>query len=269
MRLLSVRAKFILVLLIATIFGCSTPTERFERISNAAGFEIMTVHGDPFEHLILVANTDDIAYDDLHVYIEGDGSPWIANSWVAADPTPRAPVMLQLMKLDPGPVLYLGRPCYFELQQHCEQKDWTHGRYSEAVLNSMVVALETVLRQLRVKGDIVMIGHSGGGVLAMLLAPRIQNVEMVVTLAANLDIDRWTEYHNFSPLFTSINPATEAVLPGHITQYHLVGESDSNVPVKLVQSAVDREPDAALLRYPGYDHNCCWAEIWPTILNRM
>ena len=94
---------------IVTVAACATPTERVNRVSEAAGFERKTVAGDPFEHLILIHNTDGASGADLHVYIEGDGSPWIAGRWAATDPTPQTPVMLRLMQLDPGPALYLGR----------------------------------------------------------------------------------------------------------------------------------------------------------------
>ena len=250
-------------------FGCSTPAERIDRIAHAAGFSRNTVSSDPFEHLILTENTDGVVDGDLHIYIEGDGSPWIANRWVATDPTPRSPVMLELMQLDTGPALYVGRPCYFGLQQSCESAHWTYGRYSETVVESMAVALNTAIEQLDLKGDIVLIGHSGGGVLAMLLAPRIPNVEILVMIAANLDIDRWTQYHGYSPLHSALNPANRAPLPDHIVQFHLVGELDSNVPIQLVRPIVDREPNAQLLHYRDFDHNCCWAEIWPSILDRL
>ena len=38
----------------------------------------------------------------LHVYIEGDGTPYVARHDFAADPTPRNPLMLRLMTLDPA-----------------------------------------------------------------------------------------------------------------------------------------------------------------------
>jgi esterase/lipase len=133
----------------------------------------------------------------------------------------------------------------------------------------MAVALNTTIEQLELKGDFVLIGHSGGGVLAMLLAPRIPNVKMVVTIAANLDIDRWTQYHGYSPLLSSLNPATQAPLPDNIVQLHLVGESDSNVPIQLVRPVIDKQSNAQLLHYPGYDHTCCWTESWPSILDRL
>ena len=254
---------------IVTVAACATPTERVNRVSEAAGFERKTVAGDPFEHLILIHNTDGASGADLHVYIEGDGSPWIAGRWAATDPTPQTPVMLRLMQLDPGPALYLGRPCYFGLQRSCEPENWTDGRYSQTVLRSMSIALHTALERLASQRDIVLIGHSGGGVLAMLLAPQVPRVSGVVTLAANLDTDSWTEYHGYRPLSTSLNPANEAPLPKYISQLHLVGESDPNVPVQLIQPVVDRQPQAQLLRYPGYDHTCCWAEIWPAVLERL
>jgi pimeloyl-ACP methyl ester carboxylesterase len=269
MRILPVHTKLILIGLLVTSSGCATSSERFDRMLSTTGFERNTVPGDPFEHLILTKNTDGVINADLHIYIEGDGSPWIAGRWVAADPTPRKPVMLELMQLDPGPVLYLGRPCYFGLQQNCKPENWSSGRYSKIVLNSMLAALNNALKPLKLNGDIVVIGHSGGGVVAMLLAPRIPKASMLVTLAANLDIDRWTQYHGYSPLLTSLNPATEAPLNTQIAQLHLVGESDSNVPIQLMQPVVDKQANAHLLRYQGYDHNCCWAEIWPNILDRL
>lgn len=251
------------------ISGCATPTARIDRMARGAGLEKQTVSGGRFDHLVLTNTSGGAAYADLHVYIEGDGSAWIANRWIAADPTPRKPVALELMRLDSGPALYLGRPCYFELRRNCAPEDGTSGRYSDAVVGSMAAALEAVREQLYPQRKVVLIGHSGGGVLAMLLAARIPAAITLVTLAANLDVDRWRRYHHYSPLTTSLDPATEAPLPAEITQFHLVGEMDRNVPPELTRAFIANQANATALRYPQYDHSCCWTQAWPTMLQRL
>ena len=69
------------------------------------------LRGDGFE---LIAYGNRIAHPSgrLHVYLEGDGVPWITRTLIALDPTPRNPLALRLMALDPAPALYLARPCY-------------------------------------------------------------------------------------------------------------------------------------------------------------
>ena len=251
------------------ITGCATPTERIDRTVRDNGFEKHVVSGGRFDHLILRGNASGSAETDVHVYIEGDGSAWIPNRWVAADPTPENPVALQLMQQDSGPSLYLGRPCYFDLRRNCTPADWTAGRYAEVVVDSMADALAVALDEMNLNGNIVLIGFSGGGVLAMLLAVRVEKVEAVVTLAANLDVGRWTRYHNYSPLSASLDPAKEVPLPAHILQYHLLGVADRNVPLETVQAVINQQPNARVLQYPEYDHTCCWREAWPDILARL
>ena len=50
--------------------------------------------------------------DYLHVYIEGDGEPFMRNRYISPDPTSKQGLMLSLMALDPAPSVLIGRPCY-------------------------------------------------------------------------------------------------------------------------------------------------------------
>lgn len=248
--------------------GCATPAERIDQLAASSGFDRRVVVGEGFEHLVYI-KTAGRPVDGLRVYVEGDGTPWITRHRVAADPTPRQPVALRLMALDPGPALYLGRPCYFGLSRNCRPGYWTGARYSGAVVDSMVAALRRVTRDLRWGGEITLVGYSGGGVLAMLMAPRLASVSTVVTVGANLDVGAWTRLHGYSPLSDSLDPANAAPLPARIRQIHLVGGKDRNVPPRITRAGAARQPDPELVDYPRYDHHCCWDEAWRSILDRL
>ena len=68
----------------------------------------------------------------------------------------------------------------------------------------------------------------------MLLAERFKQTRAVVTVAGNLDPDRWVAQHGYSPLVGSLNPARRPPLPSHILQLHFVGGRDRNVPRDLL-----------------------------------
>jgi pimeloyl-ACP methyl ester carboxylesterase len=114
--------------------------------------------------------------------------------------------------------------------------------------------------------EVTLIGYSGGGVLAMLIAARLEQVQGVVTIAANLDITAWADLHGYSRLLGSVDPATQRPLPSRIRQIHLAGERDLRVPARLSAPVVARQNDAWRLVVPDFDHVCCWERAWPAIL---
>lgn len=254
--------------MLAALAACATPSERIDRLAGAAGFEKQVVVGDPFEHLVYIKDGDQRA-SSFHVYIEGDGSPWFTRYRVASDPTPRQPLVLKLMRQDPGPALYLGRPCYFGLMKHCQPEHWTGGRYSATVVDSMAVALRTIRDRLGWQGTPTLIGHSGGGALVMLLAPRIADTKAILTVAGNLDIDAWTRLHEYTPLTGSLNPAEADPLPARIRQLHVTGGHDRNVPPSITRAGLVRQRNAELAHFPEQAHHCCWEASWPAILERL
>lgn len=199
----------------------------------------------------------------LHVYLEGDGRPWIHPRRVSLDPTPANPVMFSLFSLDDGPALYLGRPCYWQVEDAaCEPKWWTSHRYAEAVVDS----LDRAIDHYRGYVEIRLFGYSGGGSLAMLLAARRADVTDLVTIAANLDIAAWTALHGYSPLRGSLNPAEMDPLPGRIRQHHFAASADKNVPPELIETAAKKQANAVITVVDGYNHACCWETIWPEVL---
>jgi hypothetical protein len=252
---------------IVALAGCATPAERFDRRATALGLQASSLPGDGFNHRAYMAGMQP-DFTTLHVYIEHDGTPWIDFNRVSDDPTPRIPFVLELMAKDSGSRLFLGRPCYFEPREdsRCNPRVWTRERYSGAVVASMVAALRGFLSQHPYQ-RVVLIGHSGGGTIAWLMAARIPETVRVVTVAANLDVDEWSRVHDYSPLIGSLNPAFAPPLAPAIEQLHFVGGRDTNVTLPVVASFARRHPDARVIEIAEFDHRCCWIERWPQLLS--
>ncbi len=252
-----------LAILIA-LAACAGPSPRFDREAHELGFAREDVAGDGYVHAVFRARAFP-AGDRLHVYLEGDGTPWIAGRDPAPDPTPRNPVALRLMARDPDPALLLGRPCYHghHADTGCGPAMWTGARYSETVVASMAAAL-AVLRPPGAR--LTLIGHSGGGTLAMLLAERVSGVDAVVTIAGNLDLAAWVRRHDYEPLVASLDPSARPPLPAHIRQLHYAGGRDRVVPADLIGAAARRQPGARFEVRRDFDHACCWLREWPAPL---
>ncbi|MGC5702049.1 dienelactone hydrolase family protein [Pseudomonas sp. NFXW11] len=202
----------------------------------------------------------------LTVYVEGDGLAWLNSRQPSPDPTPLDPLALRLALAQPtGNVAYLGRPCqYLGTLPPCHARYWTDARFSEEVVQSLDQAVE----QLKARAGaqrLIIIGYSGGGALALLLAARRSDVERVVTVAGNLDHAAWTRYHRVAPLRGSLNPVALRPLLAPVPQLHLVGEADTVMPADLAQAFIAGYPAGSRTRLrliPGYDHHCCWARNW-------
>ncbi len=267
------RAAFAPTLALAgacVLAACASPAARFDGRAAALGFSAVTLQGAGFSHRAWEAGAPAIATPPagtLHVYIEHDGTPWSEIDRISADPTPRRPFALELMAVDAGPRLLLGRPCYFVPRDdpHCSPPLWTQQRYSAAVVDSMVAALRSYLATHPYR-RVDLIGYSGGGTLAWLMAGRIPEAAAVITIAANLDIDAWTALHQYSPLSGSLNPAMQPALPQAIDQRHYAGQRDANVPPSVLHSFARRHPGARVIEIAGFDHRCCWIERWPQLL---
>jgi pimeloyl-ACP methyl ester carboxylesterase len=249
--------------------SCATPAENIRAEAARLAFEEIELVGTNYRHIAFF-KPGKRAGSRLHVYLEGDGSPWLTPGIVAADPTAKTPVMLGLMGLDTTPSLYLNRPCYMGLAEsdHCNPLLWTHRRYSVEVIASMAAALNQFLRTSGFS-ELVFLAHSGGGAVAVLLAEEFPQTVGIVTLAGNLDIDAWTDYHNFDRLQGSINPAGRKPLNAGIWEYHYIGSDDKNILPEFVLSRARKSTAVHIEVLDGFDHSCCWHGVWPAILGRI
>jgi pimeloyl-ACP methyl ester carboxylesterase len=255
----------------ATQSGCSqvSPAQHASTLAFDGGATQTQVDGVNFEHVVFTRGVDSRS-THIHIYFGSDGSPFERSRRISPDPTAREPLALQLMLVDPEPSIYVGRPCYEGLATapNCDPILWTLQRYSDAIVTSMAAAVERLLAQSP-NAAATLIGYSGGGVLAVLVANRVPQIDTVVTIAADLDIDAWTSLHGYSQLVGSINPATQTQWRTTLRQIHFAGALDDNVPPALVQQFAATVPTAQVHVIERFDHRCCWLAQWPALLSSL
>lgn len=270
-KLISILLILIIPLL---ILGCSTASSSFTKKATQLGFRTLLIQGENFKHTIYKNNINH--KNILHVYLGSDGTPWFKGRYISNDATPLNPVMLRLMKMDTHPAIYLGRPCYHQhrMPDECNNTLWTNKRYSLPIVNSMVVALKHYIQQHTYNETdknitLNLFGFSGGGTLAMLIAPRLPQVSTVVTLAGNLDTDRWASHHGYLPLTGSLNPAKQTILSAHIQQFHLLANLDKTVPNFITKPIILKQKNTRYRVLENADHHCCWQSEWLSVLKNI
>lgn len=253
------------------LMGCASPSIQFLNAAAQYGFQNKVLKGKPYLHRVFLNSAEQqvtLKIDELHVYLDGDGSPFLNANQPADDPTSRQYLILDLLSKDKKPAILLGRPCYYTLRdsEGCNELLWTSARYSQGIISSLVFTLQQWLKT-KPAMRLVFIGYSGGGALATLLASYFPQTTVVVTIAGNLDVPAWVNYHHYSPLQGSLNPIESAQIPAHIKQFHLAGEKDENVPFKFIQLFSEKHLNSIFLLFDNFNHSCCWSDMWEDFSN--
>jgi hypothetical protein len=194
----------------------------------------------------------------LTVVIEGDGRSHHLDGQPSADPTPRRPVGFEIALAWPRrPVAWLGRLCQYvrRLDPQCAPADWTGARFSDQAVAATNAAIDRLKAQAGAE-RIALVGWSGGGVLATLVAAGRSDVAGLTTIAAPLDLDAWTSFHRITPLDGSQDPARLAPLA--MAQAHLYGAEDEVTPPHVGVGPARRLGGRAEVWPQG--HECCWAQ---------
>lgn len=204
--------------------------------------------------------------ETLTVYIEGDGHAWRNRTTPSDDPTPRNPVGLFLAVNDPSPnpVLYLARPGQYAREGQAARDNvwWTSARMSNEVITALNSAIDET-KALDGARKVALIGFSGGGGCAVLLAARRSDVVFLGTVAGNVNMAAWTDLHGVSPLSRSLDPIAAAPLVSGIPQRHLSGEDDANIPPRLSEEfcRAAGHPEACVTA-KGMRHGGPWHTVW-------
>ena len=253
-----------LLMSIAVLCACTSSGQRIDREAASVGLSRRIVTGAGFQHVVYM-NAADTGGARMLVFLEGDGRPWSDDGREpAADPTTRDPIALQMLARAKAAGIYVSRPCYQQIvDAKCSSEIWTGARYSREVVESLASAIESVRSETGAR-EIVLVGYSGGGALAVLVAERTKHVAMVLTLAANLDVEAWTQLHGYLPLSTSLNPAaSEIAHPWR--ELHLSGGRDDVVPTATTAAYFRKYPSAKQKIFADFGHVCCWLDEWPEI----
>jgi predicted esterase len=254
--------KIIPCMLSLLLTSCATPKPAVHSSQwQSAGFKEYRLQTTPF--LLLSQQKITAPGQDVTIYIEGDGHAWVSRYQLSTNPTPLDPLVRHWALRDPASnVAYLARPCQFvgTFKAPCTSTYWDNKRFAPEVVQSMNEAV-TQIKHTAQAAQINLVGFSGGGAIAALIAARRDDVISLKTIAGNLDTELHSQLHEVSALSGSLNPRDVAPSLGHIKQVHYVGGKDKNIPLSITQSFVSYLPagsDASIVIIPNATHNAGW-----------
>lgn len=256
--------------------GCATAPLFLDRgiaadeIARENGFTKKLIRGHDFVLLSYVRIKE--AGKPLVIYIEGDGVAWESRSRVSSDPTPVDPLVMCLAVLDHSPnVAYLARPGQYTSMgaSPCDAKYWTSKRFAPEVIGDIDSAVSR-LRDMAGASSVSLIGYSGGGAVAVLLAARRDDVTGLRTIAANLDHEAVSKWNNVSPLKGSLNPIDIADKLKRLPQRHFIASYDKVVPSYVAESFAEKigdEKHESITIVRGVTHYSGWDNKWSDLLD--
>ena len=268
--------RLLLPILVLQLGGCFVPSlqqriQLADDIARQSRLQATVISTQQFKFKVYQRATEQ-THTLLILYIEGDGRAWTPRQRISSNPTPVNPVALKLAARDSAPALaYIARPCqYVSLasESRCSFSTWTDARYSNDVVNAFMDVISQLKAQYGSQ-HIGLVGYSGGGTIAALVAARRQDVSWLVTVAGNLNPDLWTKIHRVGPLTKSLNPIDDRQRLQKLQQLHFVGADDEVMPVAVAnsyQAKLGNDHRSKVVVVKNQDHGCCWQNIWPQLM---
>ena len=167
-------------------------------------------------------------------------------------------------------VIYLARPCqYVDLtrEKYCSRKYWSSHRFAEEVVSAYEQALDQIKNLV---GGVAfhLVGYSGGGAVAVLIAARRGDVISVRTVAGYLDHIALNEKVGVAPLRGSLDPMRVASALRGVPQVHYSGSRDLVIPPWVGEKfvlVVGNPKCARSITVDGVSHEYGWVEYWKTV----
>jgi hypothetical protein len=262
-----------LALLTLTTQSCvsHSPEATAVAISDRAMLQKAELRGGDF--ILRVYYRFDSPGAPLRIYLEGDGRAWLTKTRASRNPSPKNPVGLYLAAQEhKGNVMYIARPCQyvsFEKNPKCEYPYWTVKRFAPEVIDSVSAVIDSGKKKAGA-GKLEIVGFSGGGAMAVLVAARRSDVIGIRTVAGNLDHRVWTQYHKVDPLRESLNAADVAGKVAHVPQVHYVGSQDENIGLYVAESfrsKAGRDNCINIEMVKGASHSQRWEQAWPDLIS--
>lgn len=271
MKALSILSIFMASVL---LIGCGTRTVDGRRsvafeVANQAGFTSFSLSTNVFR--IAGFYNRELSSGPASIYIEGDGFAWIDRHTISSNPTPKNALGLKLATYDTfNNVIYLARPCQFvdiSKEPSCHKKYWTSHRFSTEILKSYMQALDLLKGKFGITGY-NLVGFSGGGAVAVLLAEQRSDILTLTTVAGNLDHVALNRSRNVSPLSGSLDPIRDAFKLKDLPQVHYWGSKDDIIPSWVSQGfvrAVGNNTCAQAVPVTGASHIEGWLNVWQNL----
>lgn len=242
----------------------ASPAHMIERLVPASPFAL-TVYERMHER-----------FETANIYIEGDGEAWLTRISQSEDPTPVNPVALHLASRDMADnVAYIARPCQYSKMlapdTPCDPAYWGDKRFSREVIESYQLALD----EIKARYDITkfnLIGFSGGGAIAAILAAERKDVASLRTVAGNLDHRAHSAHHLVSYMDESLNPPDFADALNRVPQYHFIGDRDDVVTNGVLHSYLQALGDTTCAKHEVVkeaSHMEGWVNKWPDLLKKQ
>jgi hypothetical protein len=258
------KAPFFVLLL--TLFSCASVDDRRE-LANAIAASGQLTRSEPVAGAFRLRQYVRITSpQEANIYIEGDGLAWLSRAEISPNPTPTDPIALRLAaKDDAASVIYLARPCQYVADEKCSADYWTHKRYAPEVIDAYM----RVLDGFEFK-KIHLIGYSGGGGIAAILAAKRGDVASLRTVAGNVDINAFSALHHVSAMEGSLNPADYAKTLRAIPQIHFIGQDDKVVTEELFRHYITQTGATCtqLRTIAKTNHENGWEAQWPALLTQ-
>ncbi len=278
MKLRNFRAAILAASALATLglSACDKPYVRDEVAKRVAMPAFMVKREVP------VAPFNITVWERMHVknapatiYIEGDGLNWLTPRDKSMDPTPPNPVALHLAAHDNASnVGYIARPCQFtkltDKNKPCDNAYWTNKRYAPEVVDTISKVLDDMKAQYGIDG-FNLVGYSGGGAVAAILAAKRDDVLSLRTVAGNLDHEVHSAYHEVTPLTGSLNAVDFVGNLRDVPQHHYIGGQDDVVPPAILHSYLQALGETNCVSYTFIQesaHDEGWVEKWPELLKK-
>jgi len=270
------RACFIITVLASFIFsGCAGQrfrTNLANDIAKASNLEPIFILTSTFQlkGYFRFHNTK----APLTVYIEGDGQAYLHRNMPSANPTPKNPLALRLAAIDLGEnVLYLARPCQyvnFQLASLCKVSYWTQKRFSNEVIISVNQAIDKMVLKAGVN-RIHLVGYSGGGAVAALVASQRKDVVSLRTLAGYMDHISLNREAGVMPLNGSLDPIKVASNLKWIPQIHYSGKKDKVIPKWVAKNFIRAvgNKNCAFIRLANATHAKGWEQVWKNVWTKI